>query len=62
MREQVEKRLEKADDNDDIEKNEEVMDGILDELRNENIYFDSEVQLKKSLKKKKKSKKVVVEE
>jgi hypothetical protein len=38
------------------------MDGILDELRNENIYFDSEVQLKKSLKKKKKSKKVVVEE
>ncbi len=38
------------------------MDDILDELRNENIYFDSEVQLKKSLKKKKKAKKVVVEE
>jgi hypothetical protein len=37
------------------------MDDIITELREEKIYFDSEVQLKKALKKKKKSKKVVVE-
>lgn len=30
LREQVEKRLEKADDNEELEKNEELMDGILD--------------------------------
>jgi hypothetical protein len=38
------------------------MDDIVTELRDEKLYFDSEVQLKKSLKKKKKAKKVVVEE
>jgi hypothetical protein len=45
-----------------LEKNEELMDDIVTELRNDNLYFDSEVQLKKALKKKKKAKKVVVEE
>lgn len=45
----------------DIENNEEVMDEIMDELKEENIYFDSEKQLKSHLKKQRKSKKMEVE-
>ena len=62
LKEQVEKRLAKTDDDQEAEKNEELMDDIVTELRDEKLYFDSEVQLKKALKKKKKTKKVVVEE
>ena len=62
LKEQVEKRLAKTDDDQEAEKNEELMDDIVTELRDEKLYFDSEVQLKKALKKKKKTKKVVIEE
>lgn len=41
LKEQVEKRLTKADDTEELEKNEDLMDDILTELREENIYFDS---------------------
>lgn len=41
LKEQVERRLEKPDDQEDVEKNEDLMDEILTELKEENIYFDS---------------------
>ena len=45
----------------EIEKNDEMMEEILDELKEEKLYFDSEVQFKKAQKKLKKKKKQVVE-
>ena len=41
LKKQVERRLEKPDDQEDVEKNEDLMDEILTELKEENIYFDS---------------------
>ena len=49
----MEERLKFFVEGGDIPKNEEVMDEVLQELRAENLYFDSE---KAKLKKKKKAK------
>lgn len=61
LREQVERRLTRsANDEDEVEQNEEIMDYIMDELRTEKLYFDSEEKFRKAQKKlSKKSKKVV---
>ena len=65
LRDQVERKLISSgkEEENGIEKNEEMMDEILDELREENLYFDSDEKYKKALKKQKKNKKKrVVEE
>ena len=65
LRDQVERKLVSSgkDEENVIEKNEELMDEILDELKEENLYFDSEEKYKKALKKQKKNKKKqVIEE
>lgn len=64
MKEQVERRLTKVDnDEEEPEKNEDLMDEIMDELKGEKLYFDSETKFRKHQKKlRKQKKKEVVEE
>lgn len=64
LKEQVERRLTKVDnDEEEPEKNEDLMDEIMDELKGEKLYFDSETKFRKHQKKlRKQKKKEVVEE
>lgn len=63
LKEQVERKLTKVDDDgEEPEKNEELMEEIMDELRGEKMYFDSEAKFRKHEKKSKKTKKKAVVE
>ena len=42
MKEQVETRMKYLDNGGDIEANEDVMDEVMEELKQDNLYFDSE--------------------
>lgn len=46
------------DNGGEIETNEDVMDEVMEELKQENLYFDSERELKSHLKKEKRAKKM----
>lgn len=63
LKEQVERKLTKVDNEDEEpEKNEDLMDEIMDELKEEKLYFDSDEKFRKFQKKqlkKQKKKKVV---
>lgn len=62
MKEQVEERLTFLETGAPTHKNLDVMKEVLDELKAENLYFESPEELANKKKKKKKSKKVVEEE
>jgi len=62
MKEQVEERLNFLETGEQSKKNVDVMKEVLDELKAENLYFESNEELAASKKKKKKSKKTKVVE
>lgn len=58
LKEQVERRLTRVDnDEEEPEKNEDLMDEIMGELKEEKLYFDSETKFMKHQKKLRKQKK-----
>lgn len=62
MKEQVEERLKFLTAGGPMAKNSDAMDEVLNELKNEGLYIDSEKPVVKKTKKTKKSKKVVIVE
>lgn len=68
LREQVERKLESLghEETDEPDKNEDIMEEVMNELKNEQLYFDSETDYKQaarqSRKKAKKAKKAEQEE
>jgi len=63
MRDQVEQRLQQLNAGGEVEKNQEILEAVVDELAADGLYVaDEEAAPKKKSKKSKKSKKAVVEE